>query len=122
VKRYLLLILALSARVAAAQGAVGTWSTQFDTQVGQQKYLFAFTQDGAALKGTAKAEFSGQPRDVVFTDVKTKGDTVTFTEAFEYQGNGVPITYTGVVVGDEIRFTRKVADFATESFVAKRQK
>jgi hypothetical protein len=122
VKRYLVLLLALSARVAAAQGAVGTWSTQFDTQVGQQKYLFVFKQDGAALSATAKAEMAGQPRDVVFSDVRAKGDTVTFTENFEFQGNAVPITYTGVVAGNEIHFVRKVADFATENFVAKKEK
>jgi hypothetical protein len=121
VKRYLLLLLAISARVATAQGAVGTWSTQFDTQVGQQKYVFVFKQDGGAPSGTAKAEMAGQPRDVVFNDVKMKGDTVTFTESFEFQGNRVPISYTGVVAGNEIRFVRKVADFATENFVAKKQ-
>jgi hypothetical protein len=122
VKRYLVLLLTLTARIAAAQGAVGTWSTQFDTQVGQQKYVFVFKQDGAALSGTAKAEMSGQPRHVVFNDVKLKGDTVTFTENFEFQGNAVPISYTGVVAGNEIKFVRKVADFATENFVAKREK
>ena len=121
-KRYLVLLLALTARVAAAQGAAGTWSTQFDTQVGQQKYVFTFKQDGAAVTGTAKAEMAGQPRDVVFSDVKVKGDTVTFAENFEFQGNAVPITYTGIVAGNEIRFSRKVADFATETFVAKREK
>ena len=121
-KRYLVLLLALTARIAAAQGAVGTWSTQFDTQVGQQKYVFVFKQDGAALAASAKAEMAGQPRDVVFTDVKAKGDTVTFSENFEFQGNSVPISYTGVVAGNEIRFVRKVADFATENFVAKREK
>ena len=120
-KRYLLLLLALSARVASAQGAAGTWSTQFDTQIGPQKYVFVFKQDGAALSGTAKAEMSGQSRDVVFKDVKQKGDTVTFTENFEFQGNAVPITYTGVVAGNEIKFVRKVAEFATENFVAKKE-
>ena len=121
-KRYLVLLLALTARIAAAQGAVGTWSTQFDTQIGQQKYVFVFKQDGAALSATAKAEMSGQPRDVVFNDVKLKGDTVTFTENFQFQGNAVPISYTGVVAGNEIKFVRKVGDFATENFVAKREK
>jgi len=121
VKRYFVLLLAISARIAGAQGAVGTWNTQFDTQIGSQKYAFVFKQDGAALAGTAKAELSGQSRDVVFKDVKLKGDTLTFTENFEFQGNAVPITYTGVVAGDEIRFVRKVADFATENFVAKRE-
>ena len=120
-KRYIVLLLAISARIAGAQGAVGTWSTQFDTQIGPQKYVFVFKQEGASLAGTAKAEMSGQARDVVFRDVRTKGDTVTFTENFEFQGNAVPITYTGVVAGNEITFVRKVADFATETFVAKKQ-
>ena len=104
-KRYIVLLLAISARIAGAQGAVGTWNTQFDTQIGPQKYAFVFKQDGAALSGTAKAEMSGQSRDVVFKDVKLKGDTLTFSENFEFQGNAVPITYTGVVVGqrDQVR-------------------
>ena len=118
--KYVLALLVLCAPAAFAQGAVGTWRTEFDTQVGAQKYLFTFKQEGAAVTGTAKAEYQGQARDVVFKDVKAKGDTVTFTENFEFQGNAVPITYTGVVVGNEIRFVRKVADFATENFVAKK--
>jgi hypothetical protein len=32
----------------------------------------------------------------------------------------VRITYTGKVAADEIKFTRKVGDFATEEFTAKR--
>ena len=40
----------------------------------------------------------------------------------DFQGNQVSITYTGKVAGDEIKFTRKVGDFATEEFVAKRVK
>lgn len=30
--------------------------------------------------------------------------------------------YAGTIVGDEIKFTRKVGDFATEELVAKRKK
>ena len=119
--KYLLALLVLCAPAALAQGAVGTWRTEFDTQVGKQKYVFSFKQEGAALTGTAKAEFQGRARDVVFKDVAAKGDTISFTESFEFQGNSVPITYTGVKAGDEIRFSRKVGDFATESFVAKKE-
>lgn len=119
--KYLLALLLLSAPAAFAQGATGTWRTEFDTQVGAQKYLFTFKQDGATAAGTAKAEFQGQARDVVFKDVSVKGDTITFTENFEFQGNAVPITYTGVRKGDAINFVRKVGDFATEEFVAKKQ-
>jgi hypothetical protein len=32
------------------------------------------------------------------------------------------ITYTGKISGDEIKFTRKVGDFATEEITAKRVK
>ena len=34
----------------------------------------------------------------------------------------IPITYTGKIAADEIKFTRKVADYATEELVAKRSK
>src|SRR5678815_594989 len=118
--KYVLALLFLCAPAAFAQGAVGTWRTEFDTQVGAQKYLFTFKQEGATATGTAKAEFQGKARDVVFKDVKMKGDTITFTESFEFQGNSVPITYTGVKAGEELKFERKVADFATESFVARK--
>lgn len=119
--KYVLAMLVLLTPAAAAQSAVGTWHTEFETQVGAQKYDFAVKAEGAALAATAKAEFQGQSRDVVFKDVQVKGDTITFTENFEFQGNAVPIAYRGVVAGDQIKFVRKVGDFATEEFVAKRR-
>lgn len=119
-----LAMLALSARLLSAQSAdvAGKWRTEFDTQVGKQKYVFTLAKSGAALTGTAVAEFSGESRNVTLKDVKLAGDTLTFSETFEFQGNAVPITYTGVLAGDQIKFIRKVADFATEEFVAKREK
>lgn len=119
-----LVLLALSARLASAQSAdvAGKWKAEFDTQVGMQKYVYTIAKSGAALSGTAVAELSGQSRDVQLKDVTLKGDTLSFSETLEFQGNTVPITYRGVVSGDEIKFVRKVADFATEEFVAKREK
>jgi hypothetical protein len=119
--KYLLALLVLVSPAALAQGPVGTWRTAFDTQVGAQKYLFTFKQAGATVAATAKAEFGGQARDVVFKDVAVKGDTITFTEDFAFQGNSVPITYTGIKAGDTIKFVRKVGEFATEEFVAKKE-
>jgi hypothetical protein len=119
--KFLLALLVLCAPAAFAQGVTGNWRTEFDTQVGAQKYLFSFKQDGATVAGTAKAEFEGKTRDVVFKDVAVKGDTITFTESFEFQGNTVPITYTGVKSGDTIKFARKVGEFATEEFVARKE-
>jgi hypothetical protein len=120
-KTLLVLLLTLSASVLSAQStAVGSWRAEFDTQVGVQKYVYVIKQDGAALAGTAVGEMAGEKRDIVLKDVKLKGDTLTFTETLEFQGNTVPITYTGIVSGEQIKFVRKVADFATEEFVAKR--
>ena len=119
-----LVLLTLGMRPVAAQGTsvVGRWKAEFDTQVGPQKYLYTITQEGAALTGVANAEMGGEKRDVVLHDVKVSHDTLTFSETIEFQGNSIPITYVGVVAGDQITFTRKVGDFATETFVAKREK
>ena len=51
-----------------------------------------------------------------------KGDAVFFVENLEFNGMAIRIEYTGKLAGDEIKFTRKVADFATEDLVAKREK
>ncbi|MEO8562505.1 MAG: hypothetical protein ABI601_10550 [bacterium] len=118
------MLLALSARLASAQAAdvTGKWRAEFDTQVGMQKYLYTVAKNGASFTGTAVAEVGGQSRTVELKDVSLKGDTLTFSETLEFQGNTVPITYRGVVAGDQIKFVRKVADFATEELVAKREK
>jgi hypothetical protein len=51
-----------------------------------------------------------------------EGDKVSFVENLTYQGMTIRIEYTGKISGDEIKFTRKVADFATEELTAKRAK
>jgi hypothetical protein len=43
-------------------------------------------------------------------------------ENITFQDQKLRIEYTGKISGDEIKFTRKVGDFATEEFVAKRTK
>jgi hypothetical protein len=123
--RHLLLTftLVLGTAVAAfAADVTGTWTAEFDTQVGIQKYVFTFKVDGEKLTGEAAAERMGEKATVPLTDGTVKGDQITFTEALDFQGQRVPITYTGTIAGDEIKFTRKVGDFATEELVAKRKK
>ena len=52
-----------------------------------------------------------------------EGDKVSFVEIFKFAGSEIQITYTGqVAADDEIKFTRQVAEFATEQLVAKRVK
>jgi len=43
-------------------------------------------------------------------------------ETLNFDGQPLRITYKGKIAGDEIKFTRNVADMATEELVAKRSK
>src|SRR5215471_2446671 len=110
----------LAATAAHAADVSSQWRAEFDTQVGQQKYLFTFQLNEGKITGKANAELSGQKRDVEFKETKLADDTLTFVEMFKFQDNEVRIDYTGKVSDNEIKFTRKVGDFATEEFAAKR--
>lgn len=96
----------------------GKWSSEFDSQIGVQKYTYEFHVDGTKLTGKAISE-RGEHE---IKDGKIDGATISFVEIFNFDGNELRITYTGKINGDEIKFTRKVADFATEEIVAKRVK
>src|SRR5579863_9770185 len=103
---------------AFATDITGQWTSTFNTQIGEQHYTYTFKADGEKLTGTAKND-NGSTE---ITNGTIKGDDVSFTENFSMMGNAITITYTGKVSGDEIKFTRKVGDFATEDLVAKRVK
>jgi hypothetical protein len=124
VRHFLLATLISAATAAAAFADVsGTWTAEFDTAVGVQKYVFTFKVDGDKLTGTADAERMGQKQaQVALEGGSVKGDEIAFTENLSFEGNTLPVTYTGTVAGDEIKFTREVGTFATETFVAKRKK
>ena len=108
-----------SAAIAAAPSAdiSGTWTTSFDSQVGQQTYTYDFKVDGETLSGHSKSNFGE-------SDLKgtVDGDKVTFVENLNYQGQALAITYTGQIVSaDEIKFSRDVGGQGGEQFTAKRQ-
>jgi hypothetical protein len=108
-----------SAAVAAAPAAdiSGTWTTSFDSQVGQQTYTYEFEVEGSTLTGHAKSNLGeGGLSGTV------DGDKVTFVENLDYQGQALAITYTGQIVSaDEIKFKRDVAGAGGEEFTARRQ-
>ena len=110
----------LAGTAARAGDLSGQWRAEFDTPIGQQKYLFTFQVKEGKVTGKATAEARGQKRDVEFNETKLDGGTLTFMETFKLQDNELRIDYTGKVSDNEIKFTRKVGDFATEEFVAKR--
>lgn len=112
------LVLASMAPMAAAD-ITGRWTSSFDTQIGKQEYTYDFVVKDSKLTGKMKSNLGES--DVL--DGKVDGDKVTFGELLKFEGMEIKITYTGTVVSaDEIKFTRNVADFATEELVAKRVK
>lgn len=114
--------------LAAAAGAAapppppnlsGTWTSSFDSQVGNQTYTYTFKVEGNKLTGHAKSNLGEGP----ITNGKIEGDTVTFTENLDYQGQQLAISYQGKIVSaDEIRFKRDVAGQGGEELTAKREK
>ncbi|MFN8093158.1 MAG: hypothetical protein U0599_13250 [Vicinamibacteria bacterium] len=115
------LVIAASAGVLAAD-VTGRWTTEFDSPVGVQKYTYDLKANGETLTGTAAFERMGEKGTVELKEGKVQGDKVTFVEMLDFQGNSIRIEYTGTIAGDEIKFSRKVGDFGTEEFVAKRVK
>ena len=97
----------------------GKWSAEFETQIGVQKYVFTLDQDGEKITGKANSEIGETRNETELIEGKVDGTNVSFTEILMFQGNELRITYQGKVEGNEIKFTRKVADFATEELVAK---
>ena len=98
----------------------GKWSATFNTDAGEQQYTYEFVVKGTELTGTAKGNLTGESK---ISDGKVDGEKISFVENASFQGMPLRIEYSGAMTSaDEIKFTRKVADIATEQLVAKRQK
>lgn len=111
----------LQAGAAASSSDIsGQWRGEFESPMGQQTYVFTFQVDQGKLAAKATAEAQGQRRDVTFRDPTLEGDTLNFAEIRNFQGNEVRIDYTGKIAANEIKFTRKVGDFGSQEFVARR--
>jgi enterochelin esterase-like enzyme len=123
-KPILLTTLSLVSLAAALHAADlnGTWKASFDTQIGKQGYTYELKTEGDKLTGKATGDINGEnKRTVEIRDGKVVGDTVSFVEVFNFQGNDISIRYEGKLVGDEIKFKRQVGEIATEELVAKRE-
>ncbi|MBN9660107.1 MAG: hypothetical protein J0H49_18110 [Acidobacteria bacterium] len=117
-----LMLALVCAAMALAADVTGKWTAEFDTQIGPQKYTYDFKADGAKLTGKLKGGPGDMANESEIKDGTIKGDEISFVEIFKMEGNEIRIEYKGKVSGDEIKFTRKVADFATEELTAKRAK
>jgi hypothetical protein len=110
--------------IASARAADidGKWKAEFDSQVGQQKYVFQLKADGEKLTGKVSAERQLGKTEAEIKNGKITNDEVSFTESVKIQDQQVVIEYKGKIVGDELRLHRKVVDIAEYDIVAKRVK
>jgi hypothetical protein len=121
--------LAVSLVVAVALGAVahaadaglaGKWTSQFESQMGVQKYTFEFKVEGEKVTGKATREAQDQKTETEIKGGKIVKDEVSFTENLKFQDQEIAIEYKGKLVGDELKLHRKVGEFAEYDIVAKR--
>ena len=108
--------------LAPAAELAGKWTSEFDSQIGLQKYTYEFKAEGDNFTGKASYDHSMGKGDSVLNDIKLNGEDISFAEALHVNDMDITVTYTGKIQGDEIKLTRVVGDFATEQIVAKRAK
>jgi hypothetical protein len=123
-KLHIATLLAFAATLSALHAAdvTGKWKSEFDTQIGHLKYTYELKADGEKLTGKAFRELDGTKTTIEIVEGKIKGDEISFVEPIKVQDQDIRIEYKGKLDGDQIKFTRKVGDFATTEIVAKREK
>jgi hypothetical protein len=119
-RSFALVALLIAALPAGAADLVGKWTAEFDSPIGVQKYVYEFKKSADALTGEATFERSVGNGSTPLKNVKVEGDKVSFDEPLALDGNEITISYTGTLVGDELKLTRNVGDFGTEQLTAKR--
>jgi hypothetical protein len=121
-KNTLRFLLALaSASLVSAASIDGKWQANFDSQIGEQKYVFELKADGDKLTGKAIADRSQLGKtETELKNGKIVKDEVSFTETLRIQDQEVIIEYKGKLVGNELKLNRKVGDLANYDIVAKR--
>ena len=112
--------LASAGTLPAGEDVTGTWKGQFDSQIGLQKYTYELKVQGTNLTGKAIGEREMGTNKVVIVEGRVGTNEIFFVEPLKFGDNEIRIEYTGKISGDEIKFHRKVGDFAEEDFTAKR--
>ena len=113
------LLLVLLSIAALAADISGKWTAQVPGRGGQtREATFNFKVDGSTLTGTV----SGRGGDMPIGDGKIDGDSISFTQTMEFNGNTMKFLYKGTVSGDSIKFTRERdgGEGQAQEFTAKR--
>ncbi len=113
-------LLAADSNPKPTSAVSGKWKSEFDTPVGHLKCVYELKADGDTLTGTAFREREGVKTETELKEGAIKGDQVSFVEPIKIQDQDVRIEYRGKLSDNEIKFTRKVGDFASTEIVARR--
>jgi len=120
----LLLLLALSAPVVAAEGrqdkpadVAGTWAITLDIGGNTVTPSVTLQQDGETLTGTYHSQVLGEQK-VTGT---IKGNAITFSITASLEGNTVKVTYTGTVDKTTMKGTVSLGELGEGTFTAKKQ-
>src|SRR5215469_512059 len=106
-KTHILLLAIAALPLSLLAGDVtGTWKSEFDSQIGQQKYTFTFKQDGTNVTGKANSEVNDQKREAELKEGKIDGDKISFVETLKFDDNEIRIVYTGTVQTNEMKLKR----------------
>ena len=116
----ILALLVSTALPASTAELIGRWTAEFDSPIGIQKYVYDFKASGDALTGQATYEHSMGQGTVQLENVKVDGDKVTFVEPLSVNGSNITVTYSGTLIGNELKLTRDVGQFGTEHLTASR--
>ena len=108
--------------LARAADIDGKWRAEFESQIGQQKYVFELKADGEKLTGKAVFERMNQKGETELKEGKVAKDEVSFVEMVKIQDQEIRIEYKGKIAGDELKLHRKVGDITAYDIVAKRVK
>lgn len=121
-KSLLLLSLAALPLSISAADLTGVWKSEFDSQIGQQKYTYTLKQNGTNLTGKASMVAGERKNETEIKEGSVVGDAVSFVELLSFQENEIRITYKGKISadGNEMKLNREVGDLAKEDIVAKR--
>jgi hypothetical protein len=112
------LFLTLGSVAAMAADINGKWTAAIETPRGTQNVTFDFKVDG----GTVTGKVTSQRGDSDIQDGKLDGDSLSFVQVLNFNGNEMKASYTGKVDGDTIKFTRTVGDRPAIEFTAARAK
>src|ERR1041385_9574335 len=87
----LLLALVAFPCVCFAADLTGKWKSEFDSQIGRQKYTYTLKQEGDKLTGKANSEINDQKHEAPLSEGKIDGDKVSFVEMLNFIGNDIRI-------------------------------